>query len=226
MCRFIFYASKDQKQTNIKKPLMNFANMCKKTNAPDGDKQEDGWGVYYKKNNKEYLFKSTKPIWEDKEVINNLNYASIFIAHARSSSFKNHKNQIEFNQPYIKDNLIFVFNGFLKNVSIPSLPGKIGAQKIFNLIIKNTKKEKNDLKKSIKKTIEIIKKNTQQIFGLNFLVFNGQKLYVYSFATINKEYYQLYLYEDEKMFSISSSPGLFLTNQKKIPFDYLLEYKF
>jgi len=225
MCRFIFYASKKKKEIDIKNPLNQFALMSQKANAPDGDKQEDGWGIYFIENKKEYLFKSTKAIWEDKEKIKNIKKAKLFIAHARSASFINHKNQIEFNQPFIEENLVFVFNGFLKKVFLPyNLDGKIGAQKIFNLIIK-IKKEETDLKTSIKKAIKNIKDNTKQIFGLNFLIFDGQKLYVYSLATINKEYYQLYLYEDEDIFSLSSSPGIYSKkHQKKIPFDFLLEY--
>ena len=40
-----------------------------------------------------------------------------------------------------------------------------------------------------------------------------------------KEYYQLYLYEDEDIFSLSSSSGIYSKkHQKKIPFDFLLEY--
>ena len=71
---------------------------------------------------------------------------------------------------------------------------------------------------SIKKAIKNIKDNTKQIFGLNFLIFDGQKLYVYSLATINKEYYQLYLYKDEDIFSLSSSPGIYSKkHQKKFP---------
>jgi len=38
---------------------------------------------------------------------------------------------------------------------------------------------------SIKKAIKNIKDNTKQIFGLNFLIFDGQKLYVYSLAKVN-----------------------------------------
>jgi len=160
-------------------------------------------------------------LWQDHReffAIKNIKKAKLFIAHARSASFRNHKNQIEFNQPFIEENLVFVFNGFLKKVFIPyNLDGKIGTQKIFNLIIK-IKKEETDLKTSIKKAIKNIKDNTKQIFGLNFLIFDGQKLYVYSLATINKEYYQLYLYKDEDIFSLSSSPGIYSKkHQKKFP---------
>jgi len=225
MCRFIFYASKDQKQINIRKPLMNFANMCKKTNAPDGDKQEDGWGIYYVKNDKEYIFKSTKAIWEDKKLINNFNTTSIFIAHARSASFLKHKNDLEFNQPFVKNNLVFVFNGSLKNVNLPYLiEGKIGSQKILNLIIDINKKE-NNLKTSIKKAIHLIKKNTEKIFGLNFLILNYKKIFVYSFATVYHSYYQLYFFQNKKILSLSSSPGIYpQIKQQKIPFDLVLEY--
>jgi len=47
MCRFIFYASKKKKEIDIKNPLNQFALMSQKANAPDGDKQEDGWGIYF-----------------------------------------------------------------------------------------------------------------------------------------------------------------------------------
>jgi hypothetical protein len=46
------------------------------------------------------------------------------------------------------------------------------------------------------------------------LIFDGQKLYVYSLAKVNKEYYQLYLYEDEDIFSLSLSSGIY---SKKTP---------
>jgi len=79
MCRFIFYASKKKKEIDIKNPLNQFALMSQKANAPDGDKQEDGWGIYFIENKKEYLFKSTKAIWEDKEKIKNIKKPSYLL---------------------------------------------------------------------------------------------------------------------------------------------------
>src|SRR3990172_821723 len=119
MCRFLLVKSKE-----IVKPeklLKEFALMCQKSHAPDGDWQGDGWGIAWQEKGTWKLNKSLLPVWEDQN-----KFASI---------------------PPTK--LFVVFNGMIRGVQIPRvLEGQIGAQKIFSFLREEIKN--NNVKNSLK----------------------------------------------------------------------------
>jgi len=118
--------------------------MCQRSHAPDGDWQGDGWGVAWQIDKSWKIHKSLSPIWEDLDKFSTIPQTNLFIVHARSAGFPQHKNTLEFNQPYLHNNLCFVFNGMIRGVKIQRvLGGKIGAQKVFSFLIEEMK-TKND----------------------------------------------------------------------------------
>ena len=151
MCRFLLCKSKQP--INPKKILCSFAKMAEKSKAYDGDWQGDGWGFSWLEDNKWQEYRALKPVWEEQEKFSKFPESYIFSIHARSASFPQHKNNIEYNQPYINESYSYVFNGLLKGVTL-SLPGDIGAQKIWlllNYYLKNA-----NLTQALYKTTEIL----------------------------------------------------------------------
>jgi len=201
MCRFLLYKSKQP--TNIYGILSAFSQMAQKSRAYDGDKQEDGWGISYLVNDAWQNHKSINPIWEDVNIFKQFPDSTIFTIHARSASFPQHKNNIDYNQPFISEEYSYVFNGLLKGVTL-SIPGEIGAQKIWTLLQGYLKT--NDLKNSLKKTVDIIKENSRTIQALNIGVANKDTISAYSFFSEHPDYYSLHYMDNPATKLICSEP--------------------
>lgn len=129
MCRF--FMIKSETPLKIEGFLMKFSEVCKNSRTPDGDWQGDGWGISYTGDKNEWIiYKSINPIWEEKDQIKKIPESKFFLVHARSSSFENQRNFLEYNQPFIYEKYSFVFNGFVKGISLPfRVKGDIGSQK-------------------------------------------------------------------------------------------------
>jgi len=186
MCRFLLCKSKNLISPN--RILKSFSNMAQKSKAFDGDWQGDGWGFSWLENNKWKEYKSLKPIWEENEKFMEFPQSNVFTIHARSASFPQHRNIIEYNQPFINNTFSYVFNGLLKGVTL-SLPGEIGAQKIWSLL--NSYLDKIDLSRALDKTVNILKKNSKTIQALNIGLAKKNAISAYCFYLKHPEYYSL-----------------------------------
>jgi predicted glutamine amidotransferase len=188
MCRFLILKSK-----KLLKPeffLQKFALKCRQSKALDGDWQGDGWGIGYKVNKEWKVYKSLRPIWREKEVFSSFPKTCLFTVHARSA-FGDTKGVLEFNQPFIKDDCLFVFNGNIKGVRLRKVvKGKIGAQKIFNLFLYFLKN--NSLKAALKKTEALLLQNSSFVYGLNIGVVFKDKVYALcQFQSKDENYFSL-----------------------------------
>ena len=65
MCRFLLV--KYKKKLKPEKLIKDFALMCEKSRAPDGDWQGDGWGIAWQEKKSWKLHKSLSPVWEDQD---------------------------------------------------------------------------------------------------------------------------------------------------------------
>jgi glutamine amidotransferase len=202
MCRFLMV--KSVLPLEIENFLLEFSEACKKRKTPDGDWQGDGWGISYLDENYEWnLYRSVKPIWDEKEEFKNIPESKFFLVHARSSSFENQKNFLEYNQPFISKKYSFVFNGFIKGVSLPfKISGSIGSQKIWNLLLELLKRENPEKSLAILK--EIILKNSRSVQALNIGLSDGVNLYALCYYESNPDYYSLF-YANNPSISIISS---------------------
>lgn len=193
--------------------LKEFADICEKSLTPDNDRQKDGWGIF----TLEQYYKSIKPIWTEKFLFDKFLSSKLLVVHSRSAH--SNENDIELNQPYVDQGLVFIFNGLLKNVKI-KIDGKIGAQKLFNLIKKIYQENNNDYwKKFFKYVID----NTEFIVGMNIILLdlNLKKLNLISVFNKHPDYFTLRLYQDENLIIVCSQP-LSKFNFQKLPSETIL----
>ncbi len=189
MCRFILV--KSEKEIKPIEILNKFSVDVKKNKTPDGDLQEDGWGFCYLNEKDQWqIYKSIKPIWEETKKFSEFPKCKMFLSHARSASFVNQKGFIEFNQPYISKDYAFVFNGLLKGVNLPNIPGKIGAEKIWNMLQIQLKKE--NPKKALASIKNKLLKSSREIVALNIGLADKDGIYSLNFFTSHKDYYQMF----------------------------------
>ncbi len=206
MCRFLLIKSK--RKFNPQHFLTAFSQMCQKSRTPDGDLQNDGWGVAWETSGKWITKKSLNPIWKDNKLFPQLPETKILIVHARSAGFPDQKGIIEYNQPYIDDGLCFVFNGMLKGVRL-NLPlfGKIGAQKIFSLI-QLFKKQKKSLSQALDSVHKTLISHSRSIEGMNIGLSDGKSFYFLNQYPSFSDYFSLHYYHDKNMTLVCSAPIL------------------
>src|SRR3989344_6732494 len=177
MCRFLL--AKSEKPFNAVPLLQKFAEMSKISKALDGDWQGDGCGISWLENNIWKVKTSIDPIWENVENFSGTPKTKHVVMHARSASFPQHKGILEYNQPYVYKNYVFVFNGLLKGVGLPyQLEGTIGAQKIWSLILMYLKKFAPNI--ALEKAVADLNKYSQFIQALNIGLSDGKDMYIYN----------------------------------------------
>jgi predicted glutamine amidotransferase len=194
MCRFLVVKSEEK---ICPAPLLEaFANMAEKSRTFDGDWQGDGWGVaWLGDENKWQRYRSLKPVWKDREQFVRIPDTKVFTVHARSASFADQKGILEYNQPYFNDRFSFVFNGHISGVKLPSsIPGKIGAEKIWSLL--QNFLEKNDPGTALEKIKHILEKNSKSIQALNIGLADKDNIYSLNIFSHHPECYQLWHHED------------------------------
>lgn len=201
MCRFFLVKSKKElKPENL---LKDFSMMCQKSHAPDGDWQGDGWGIAWQENGIWKSKKSLSPIWKEKNKFSSIPQTKLFAVHARSAGFPQHKNNLDFNQPYIGDNLCFVFNGMIRGVQIPRiLEGQIGAQKIFSFLKQEIKNNKE--KEALKNLDKTMLRNSKLVEGMNVgLVFNDT-FYILCEYSHQSSYFSLHYFKNNDLTLVCS----------------------
>ncbi len=188
MCRFLI--AKFESPTNPGRILKEFSLMAKTSQAFDGDWQGDGWGVsWIDEIGNWQTRKSLLPIWEEKKLFIGFPKTSILAIHARSASFPDQKDIIDYNEPFVEEPYLFVFNGLLKKVALSSLPGKIGSQKIWFLLKKLLKRL--EPKEALLKIKTVLLENAKDLQALNIGLCDKKK--IYSLCSFSKypDYYQL-----------------------------------
>lgn len=186
--------------------LESFSNMCRESRAPDGDRQEDGWGAAWLNGGNNWsISKSTRPIWEDDDGRRKVPACRVLCLHARSASFPEHRENIEFNQPFTHDRLAFVFNGLIRGVSLPrALSGRIGSQKIWSLLQSLMKTLSPP--EALARLNQILEKKSRDVQALNLGLCDGTHLSVFSRSSRNAEYYRTHLCRRPGLTLISSEP--------------------
>lgn len=203
MCRFLIVKSKNK--INPEDLLKSFALACRKSVAPDGELQNDGYGITWHDGKTWQLKKSLAPIWEEQDLFEQIPETNLIVAHARSSGFAKDKDNMGYNQPFIDGSLCFVFNGMIRKIKLKlPLDGMIGSQKLFSLIKLQLKKHNPD--NVLKNTNKIILENSEKIEGMNIGLINDGKIYVLCQYSNNEKYFALHFYQDEDLTIVSSTP--------------------
>jgi predicted glutamine amidotransferase len=202
MCRFLMI--KSERPIPAASLLERFAQMAEKSRAPDGDRQGDGWGISWVDEKSVWQTKkSIKPIWTEASVFSQIPDSHLFLVHARSSSFPQHKNVIDFNQPFIEDPYGFVFNGLVRGISLPVLPGGgIGSQKIWYLL-KGLLRH-SEPKKSLVTLKDILARNSRVIQAFNIGLSDKKHIFAYCWYSENPDYYNLQFHDSPSIKILSS----------------------
>jgi len=193
MCRLLYVRSENQ--FKIQQHLQSFAVIAKNSKEYQGH----GWGCSYLKDDIWQHYKNIKPIWEDD--LEQFAGTTILVAHARSA-FRDKDIRVENNMPFASDNWIYIFNGELHGVKIRE-QGRIGAEKIFNFILRFYKP---DMELALKKAVNIIEKRSQHIRAMNIILADRQAVYVSSLFNEDEDYFTVHYKQDNSTLVICSEP--------------------
>lgn len=179
MCRLLLV--KSLSEFPISEHLKEFAIISKNCKEYQGH----GWGCAYLTNDTWKVYKNIIPIWEDN--FEQFGKTTLLIAHARSA-FRNEGIQIENNMPFQKYDKIFIFNGELHGVRIKE-QGRIGAEKIFNFILRF---QKGNLIEAFKKALDIIEKKSNYVKAMNIIMSDKKKIYLSSIFNEDADYFTMH----------------------------------
>jgi len=180
---------------SIEPYLSKFADISSNSKEYQGH----GWGCAYRDEAAGWrLYKNINPVWEDD--LGQFGKTSLLVAHARSA-FEDRDIVVENNMPFFDGRTVFVFNGELRGVKIRE-DGRIGAEKIFNYI---RRFDKGDTGNALTKAVEIIKKRTRYIRGMNIIMVNDDGIFVSSYFTEDDIYFTM-RYREGPELVICSAP--------------------
>lgn len=204
MCRFLL--ARFHEPTRPQELLEAFAEMSEKSKALDGDWQGDGWGVAWLDEQGEWHRQtSLAPVWQETHIFDDLPATRALVAHARAASFPHHKGVIEFNQPYLFHEYAFVFNGLLRGVTLPGIPGRIGAEKICHLVKRELATAASP-QEALERVRNLLDQNAKEIVALNLGLATPEGIYSLNHFTQHPEYYSLHAWNDEATHIICSEP--------------------
>ena len=186
--------------------LMRFAGMAERSRSEDGDRQGDGWGICLRNETGGWRgYWSLRPVWEEADTFVSFPAARRFMIHARSASFSGQRGKLEFNQPYVADGRVFVFNGLLKGVSAGRpLPGEIGAQKIWSLF--GTLNPAGSSRGRLEALLRKLETSSREISALNLGLASAEGLFAYCRSTASDAYYRLQSAETPDLRMVCSEP--------------------
>lgn len=172
-----------------------FSRMAKNSSEYQGH----GWGIAWREGDHWKLHHNITPIWEDKlpsEV-----QTQLCIVHARSA-FEDRDIAVENNMPFQQGNKIFAFNGELRGVRIKA-EGRIGAEKLFNLILS---RDRGDLHKAVADSMKLLEQRTTHLKAANLVVSDGTSIYLASRYNEKLDYYTMWRKADGHRLVICSEP--------------------
>jgi glutamine amidotransferase len=193
MCRLL--AVKSKTPFEIRHHLENFALVAKHSKEYQGH----GWGcAFLDANGSWQIYRNIAPVWEDD--LSRFGRTCLLVAHARSA-FEDRDIVVENNMPFFDGRTVFIFNGELRGVKIRE-QGRIGAEKIFNYI---RRFDRGDTRQALAKAVDIIKKRTRAIRGMNIIIVNDRGIFVSSHFSEDAEYFTMRYWDGEALV-ICSAP--------------------
>ena len=177
--------------------LATFRRKCRESVEYQGH----GWGAAWRAAGIWSRHKSLTPIWEDEfEIPKEVDF---LIVHARSA-FKDTGIMIENNMPFYRDERVFVFNGELRGVRL-RVPGRIGAEKVFNLIERAVNQDDQDLSKALGATEALLLSKSDYVRALNVAVADGDRIYARCRFNESPDYFTLH-FRDDAIRAVCSEP--------------------
>lgn len=153
--------------------------------------QGDGWGCSYWHDGTWVVYRSERPIWEEREEFRNIADTNLILAHARSA-YDPATIGLSNNQPFESGDWTFIFNGLARGVRA-TVAGNTGAEKIFNIIMSHIDEGPEN---AIRNTISLIERRSRYIRALNFALSNGNETYVYCRYSEDPDYFAIRNYQN------------------------------
>jgi predicted glutamine amidotransferase len=203
MCRLLYVRA--EQEFEIAEQLNKFAQISKNSKEYQGH----GWGCAYLQQDKWQIYKNIKPVWEDD--FSGLGKTNVLAAHARSA-FQDKDIRIENNMPFTSGDVIYIFNGELHGVKIRE-EGRIGAEKIFNFILRF---KDHGLSDALEKGCSIIEKRSKYIRAMNIVMADPKQAYLYSLFNEDHDYFTMYSKMDNNTIILCSDPYPDENNWQKI----------
>ncbi|HSB05867.1 MAG TPA: hypothetical protein VLK23_11800 [Thermodesulfobacteriota bacterium] len=180
---------RSQKPFHPAEYLSPFASIARNSKEYQGH----GWGCAWKSEGQSWqIYRNLCPVWEDD--LSRFPQTSLLIAHARSA-FEDRDIAVENNMPFSDGERVFIFNGELRGVKIRE-QGRIGAEKIFNFI---RRFDSGDTLAALKKAVELIRKRTRYIRGMNIIMAKGGAIYLSTFFAQDEEYFTIHYKEGSEL---------------------------
>jgi glutamine amidotransferase len=159
--------------------------------------QGHGFGMALRVSGRWERYRSLTPIWEDSPPLPRR--VEVLVVHARSA-FRNEGIDVRNNMPFYRDDLCFVFNGELRGVRLRA-PGRIGAEKIFHLILE----QRIALPEALTATDRLIRSRSRYVRAMNVALTDGSAIYAHCRYAEKPEYFTLH-YRAGDLSGVSSEP--------------------
>jgi glutamine amidotransferase len=193
MCRLLYIRSERPFELNV--PLEKFARIAKNSKEYQGH----GWGCAYLQDGRWSVYKSLTPVWNDTNAPQT--ETTVLLAHARSA-FRDQDIAIENNMPFFREDLIFIFNGELHGVKIKEA-GRIGAEKIFNFILRFYK---HDLLTAMQRSLPIVESRSRYLRAMNLILADKQQAYVSTHFNDDEAYFTMHYKRQSDAITVCSEP--------------------
>ena len=179
----------------IRDHLARFARIAEQ--SPED--QSHGWGCAWLSDRRWVIYRSIKPIWEDRTLLTAR--SNCLIAHARSA-YRNEGIVLENNMPFFDGARIFVFNGELQGVRI-RMKGRIGAEKVFNLI---KRCDDGDMQNAIELAFKTLNAKSRYVRAMNLIIADAGRIYLGTAYNENRDYFQMHQKQVNGTVMVSSAP--------------------
>ena len=190
MCRFLMMRGEDSFETAPY--LSSFRARCRASTEYQGHV----WGASWRVDGVWSRYRSLSPIWDDDVEIPSK--TEFLVLHARSA-FRDIGIDVQNNMPFYHDKYTFVFNGELHGVRL-RIPGRIGAEKIFNMILSN---ENRNLDEVLTQTTRLLLKKSRRVRAMNIAITDGVKIYASCCFDESPDYFTLH-YRSGRLVAVCS----------------------
>ncbi len=193
--------------------LEKFAQMARQSQEYQGH----GWGIAYRTNGEWHRYRTVSPVWKD--TLTQFGVARECVVHARSA-FRDRDIVVENNMPFVKEDVVFAFNGELQGVRL-AVPGRTGAHKIFHLFHRFYN---GNLQEALGQLLQLLEQKSRYIRACNIIVSNGKQAAVASLFNENPTYFSLREYHHQDFRLVVSEPLAGLGRYRTLPNRTIKEY--
>jgi predicted glutamine amidotransferase len=194
MCRLLYVESTEP--FDIASHLLPFSQSAKASKEYQGH----GWGCSWVEDDGWKTRKNIRPIWEDD--FGGLPKTKRLLGHARSA-FRNEGIAVENNMPFGSGGRVFAFNGELQGVRIRE-EGRIGAEKIFNLILRL---DQGDASLALKRAVDVIEKRTRYVRAMNVILADAASgAWIASVFNEDSDYFTMHVRRSAGVLIVASDP--------------------